>query len=778
MLLLNNDDIMIRTSARNILLSLIKLNYLPLIEYLCDIPRIAIFIILMRKIKSNILLMINLKNNDKNLYIEKTKELKEKIIEDLLFMQDILSINIYKINYIILNCFFSIVILFLFAKIISFSDNKKNTNKKLEVSKSINVLRTIFKFTKNENIKNIICFLIFSKKVYSKLNEYLIDKNQGEIKENKIENAKLLNLVYFNFNYCYSKINFEEFIIWNYSQNFLQSIRYIVKQSGIDEKMIYNEIKEISNLIQLKDEKNDILLCIQLLNSKLINHNNNFLRRMYNFHYYIAQHTGINCGIYHEENNISFLSILYNNFIYIQNNIIINNDNYFQNNLLRKEIINYFENEVNGIVGSNKNAIFNLILFLIEIIYDKNIDVKEIINIPKNNDTINVLKPKNILINNEILNRLRTDSQKFLIPTELLMPINIKEFLIINKEKVFFTDLNLDNKFFAKINLNINDINDQSEIIINIINFIFYPKIDLNNNDILLCFKLIESIFNESYFKNIKLIKYMKSLYLQTLLRIKEILFKNNYDVKNGIFKFSYSFFEKAFFLNKKSLNEIINTYYSDLKIANFEIVENSVNLREKEDLKNCFQKYVSLHDLLKINSNLFKNIEFPLKLLKDQNFVIGGKVNLDKYDLTKINIKLYIINNENKNNYDSNLEYLTMFIYNNYLLFALSPENIPKYDINAIDGENLYLIKYMFCLRYINLIKDIELNTLLFIFDENEYRHNIHVIFENLSIFNKAKEILVNGINNSIILEYSSISSFINNQIIELNQDIQKNNI
>ena len=156
--LLNNDDIMIRNSARNVFLSLVKLNYSPLIDYLCDIPRVAIFIILMRKIKSNILLMINLKNNDKNLFIEKTKELKEKIIEDLLFMQDILSINICKINYIMLNCFFSIVILFLFSKIVSFSDNKKNPNKRLEVSKSINLIRTIFKFTKNENIKNIICF--------------------------------------------------------------------------------------------------------------------------------------------------------------------------------------------------------------------------------------------------------------------------------------------------------------------------------------------------------------------------------------------------------------------------------------------------------------------------------------------------------------------------------------------------------------------------------------------------------------------------------------------
>ena len=118
LMLLNNDDIMIRNSARNIFLALIKLNYIPLIEYLCDIPRITIFIFIVQKIKTNVLLMIMLKNNDNKFYLEKTKELKEKIIEDLLFIQDILSIKIEKINYILINCLFSILFLYIFGKII------------------------------------------------------------------------------------------------------------------------------------------------------------------------------------------------------------------------------------------------------------------------------------------------------------------------------------------------------------------------------------------------------------------------------------------------------------------------------------------------------------------------------------------------------------------------------------------------------------------------------------------------------------------------------------
>ena len=781
LILLTNEDIMIRTSARNIFLSLLKLNNMPLIEYLCEIPRIAVFIILMRRIKTNILLMINLKNTDRNFYIEKTKEYKEKIVEDLLFMEDILSINIFKINYIIINCLFSIVLLFLFTKIISLSDNKNDLNTKTEISKSINVLRIIFKNIKNESTKNLLCFLIFSKKVYAKINQYLKNKNIEENKDNKIENTKLLNMIYFNFNYCYTKMKFEDFVICNYSINFSKSLRYLIKQLGINEKKIFSEIKEISNLLQIKkEEKEDIQIISQFLNDKLVNNKNNFIIRMHNFHFFISQKTGINCGIYQQQENESFLSILYTSFICIQNNEIINNNNYFQNNILRKELFDFLENEIKGNNGGNKNIIFNIILFLIEIINDNNInnDIKVFLNFIINNNN-RIANANDMNINNkDLLNILNTNSKSIIYPNKLLEPIKNEEFLIINNAKVNYNEISFNNEFFSKINLKnnlINNINDNSELFINIIDFIFYPKFELNNNDILLCFKLIEGIFNETYLKKDKLINYMKSLYLQTLMQIKEILFKNNNDLKNGIFKFSFSYFEKSFYLNKKSLSDIINTYYSDMKLSSFVIVDNSKNSQEKKNLKNLFQKYISLHDLIITNSALFKNIEFPLKLIKkEQNFEIGGKIDIKEHDLTTINVNfLKVVNKAN-----SAEEKLTMFIFHNYLFFALSPENVAKYDINAIDGEKLYLIKYMFYLRYINLIEDIDDCTLFFYLDENEYKFNLNIKFENENIFNKAKEMLVNGINNSIILEFSSISSFINNQINEYYKELEKNKI
>ena len=109
------------------------------------------------------------------------------------------------------------------------------------------------------------------------------------------------------------------------------------------------------------------------------------------------------------------------------------------------------------------------------------------------------------------------------------------------------------------------------------------------------------------------------------------------------------------------------------------------------------------------------------------------------------------------------------MFIYNNYLFFALSPENVGSYDINALDGDELSFIKYKYPLRNINLQENIINNELLlYLIDNNNTKFQIILKFQNNIIFNKGKELIINGINYSIILEYSSISNFINNNLVD----------
>ncbi len=108
------------------------------------------------------------------------------------------------------------------------------------------------------------------------------------------------------------------------------------------------------------------------------------------------------------------------------------------------------------------------------------------------------------------------------------------------------------------------------------------------------------------------------------------------------------------------------------------------------------------------------------------------------------------------------------MFVYNNYLFFSLSPENVGSYDINSIDDEELSFIKYKFAIRDIISIQDINNNQLFMRLKGKSSVNKILLKFDNNILFNKGKDLLVNGVNNSILLEYSSISSFINKYLGE----------
>ena len=147
---------MIKNTSRNIFLSIIKLNYEPIIEYICDIPRITDFLLLNDKIKNYIINMIS--NSDINNDI---KEIEENFVDDILFIQDILSIGIEKINYILINCLFSIPLQYLFNCIIT--HNKVNV--------VFYILNLIIKNIKNECINNLIFFVLYSSQIHIKINE-------------------------------------------------------------------------------------------------------------------------------------------------------------------------------------------------------------------------------------------------------------------------------------------------------------------------------------------------------------------------------------------------------------------------------------------------------------------------------------------------------------------------------------------------------------------------------------------------------------------------------
>ena len=157
------QDVMIKNTARNIFLSLIKIKYEPMIQYICDIPRITDLLLLADNIKSYIIYMTNtnIKNNKNIKEVEtRLKEVEESLIDDILFMQDILSVGIQKINYI-----------FLFNCIL--------THHKVNIA--FYILNLILKNIKNECINNLISFVLYSSQIHIKINEKIANEESQEI---------------------------------------------------------------------------------------------------------------------------------------------------------------------------------------------------------------------------------------------------------------------------------------------------------------------------------------------------------------------------------------------------------------------------------------------------------------------------------------------------------------------------------------------------------------------------------------------------------------------
>ena len=426
---------------------------------------------------------------------------------------------------------------------------------------------------------------------------------------------------------------------------------------------------------------------------------------MYNYHYFVSKRTGINCGICHDGNKESLCNIMYTNFLVIQSDIIKNDNinNYYQNNLLRKGILLFLGNEIEN-NNTNINIILNIVLLLLKIIHDNDISssLKKLMNIiNKQNKNTNVINKEK---NNSYIDKINIDNdddiyKPLIYPESLPYPnkridlLNIKsnnnedndfKYILINEQKVSFTKLNFDSNFFNEFNLSNNSkiINNNNEIIINIINFLFSNKFKINNNNIILCFNLIENLTcepvklnnNQNLGQISDIINYY---YMNTLKQINDILFKNNNDLKNEIFKYSYSLFEESYNLYQKDIKEIINNYYSELQ-SSYVIIDSSQISEEKTLLKNLFQKFIYLHDiklLLKQSNNkndnvsnlLFKNIPFPLKLIKNDCFDVGGKINLKEFGINSVELLLIKNYDKNKNYLNLIKEPLVMFVYNNY---------------------------------------------------------------------------------------------------------------
>lgn len=808
------NDIMIKNTSRNIFLSLIKLNYEPMIQYICDIPRITDLLLLSDNIKSYIIYLtsINLDNNNTNISdIEsKIKEVEENLIDDILFIQDILSIGILKINYILINSLFSIPFQYLFKNILTHN----------KISVSFYILNLILKYIKNECINNLIAFVMYSSQINNKIIEFILNQ----------ENQEIYNILYLNklISRHSGSINllFEEYIILVFNQNFLKSMRYIKT-----EEKDYEEIKDISNYIKERNDDtiNDIKIGIEII-SEILGKKNKLtqvIKKMELYHNLITRYTGINIGISHYESSSSFLKIIYDNLLLYNNdakiNIILND---IKENLIKKECLSIFDNYSN----ENQYIIINQLILILQIInsnkisselkkflclnksiqnpnsdessekvkhnfdfdtklilqnlkikkgigdiseFDKNFSISE----KKRNDIIkdffgiSETKTDYDMLNNYFNNSFYEDNNSKNISIELI-PKPFKN--DINDNIINFKNFNFNNKNLNKLLLNYNtkkaeeknDVNlkDHDELLEKIVNITFKNEF-LNKLNYRLSFELIENlilgedniIFYKDKYKDI----FIKN-YTEILKEIDIILLKSN-STKTKIYKFAYQYFEESFILNKNRfqilLNECLVNYFSFLLLnihidkGNFEIID--CPNKEHENLQCLFQKLIGICDLINalgfnFGNNkikyLFRNVEFPLQLINSY-YDKGRIININELN-TKVNPVPVLYKTK-----DLKPENLFIFNYHNYL-FIVSPLN-KKGEIN-----NSFLIENRLPLRQVLVFADRGEPRTLYLLNKNEIETTL--FFDGVQQATKMKDNINNSIKLANLKEYSEVKKFI----------------
>lgn len=692
-----DDDVMIKNTSRNIFLTLLKLNYDPFIEYICELPTITLFLLFAENLKKQIKYFCQKNENKINIindYNSKISEIEEKediLKDDISFIQDILSVNIPKINYLLINTILYIPLSYLFNNILT----RQNADM------SFYILRLFIENLENESIKNIIIFILYSSHIQIKIIEIVANEETADILKLLDLNKDIFHCNMKN-NKTNNKLSFDDYIVLNYSKKFLCSLRYIKETDNT-----YEELKYISKQLNYNENtENDIYLSIKILNKK-VDRINFVIKQINNYHDFISKATGINCGA--SSSNECFLKIIYNNLIsYKENNI--NKNIYLQENIFKNECTYY----INEFHLTQHLCTVNELFLISQIINDEKISetLKLSLNllkdsslaIKKENNTNNYIdinsiddtsdnqkmskkssnsedgvenfdtppvagaldpkeENKNNIINNNsnkrnIINFSAIQSNKkemyknvfgiedcdnrkmisyssiLSLPNPVNNNFNISEFnnnmnLIVDNKIMKYLDMNFDNSFFDRILINYKT-NNEFKIVEHLINLLINGKRILNKLIYKLCIDIVgDLLINSVNFWSIKK-KYQIRInehYKQVLQMITDFLEKNSLSEQTEYNNYFFEFFEECFYLNAKNINKEIKK----------EIFESPILLTELPKEDNT--QFKTQYDLLKIPEEKYHIIKCLFQKflsLYDLKYIINNFNDVNRENLIK----------------------------------------------------------------------------------------------------------------------------------------------
>jgi len=726
----NHEDSMVRSVVRNIVLNILKIKNPQIQNYFGKLPSIGYFsdlICHLRDICYKLNEGINNSNTNNIMYSF------DDLVDETLFIDDLLNLNLTKINYILINNLFYYLILPVICGALC-----SNTDK---ISKNLSIFLLIFLFCniKNEVFKNSLFSLLFFDKMTVDLKYFLVkipEKINYSYKSN-LENGK-------------SK-SFSQFISENYSKEFFinlskeNNIYYLKhnrkynqlndilkKTKKISKKLGINKSEDIN--IKAKIEK----ICMSFLNEK-------DLEEMCQYHKNLCISSGLNVGKYLIEEKGDFYNGCFMSFMNQLFNQAISNDNFYSSQDFKKNKI--------------KKGLFSLL------------NKRDEMTILLINILIFVVQSKEINISKELLRyaALENIQEKILVRGTIGFDYS-KDGNIINKTDIFEiknfnSSLKKVQTFFDKNNFNFNNdyfkVNKIRTTNLNDCNLVEkLSSIFLNNKDLLpLTFQLICYNINNiclGWNNNIyitpkeEIINNVEAKYKLILYSIYFLINDNKKREKGyNFFKNQWSLYKginnnKIFELIK---NSIISSCYILISNNNNieecpEIIKYNKVYNEDENFNNYLKMFMLLHDIkeLLLNSYQEKNDKIYKDLIKNHFPLDYSQLDFKlkvQYDIGEINEKdIYKQTIDFSFMNEERYQRQELIIYREYIYFC------TKVKRNIVQINQKYALKYALLLENEeNIIECIIINR------ENQEKIEIKIKFKNENIRNEALDYINNKI-------------------------------
>lgn len=330
----NHPDPMIRNVVRNIFLTITKLGYEPFYDYLCCLPSVIYFTFIACHLRDITIALERMEN------LDKFKSMQEDIIDEVIYIQDIFSLRILKINYILTN-----TLMYYYVMPLLLGTLLSTTSMQITISLALYILIVLFYYIKDENFVNTLFYVIFSptisKGVFRFIQEYPLDPKNYFFDYYKQKNQ--------------TSDSFATYIEDHFSAAFIKSIVYMNNSPFSKIKEIVKKYEDLQDLNPNYNPNNPNFL-ETITKNVLDKMNASEFSISSAYHKRLSISTGVNCGMSTKDWKYCFMSKMKAMF----DKVFSNKMHKLIPNKIRLTINSFFKTK-----GDNLLLLVNLLLYVV-----------------------------------------------------------------------------------------------------------------------------------------------------------------------------------------------------------------------------------------------------------------------------------------------------------------------------------------------------------------------------------------------------------------------------